>query len=242
MRVGRQCSGQRRALAHAPGKLVRVMIGEIGDLAACQPVVGPLAAFGLRDAVNFKTELHVLADRSPGKEQILLQHERDMFVHFDHFLAIDENLAAAGAVEPGRHIQQGRLAAARRANQRDDFGVIDRQRHAFDGGDRLTGSLAVLELFRDVTKFEARFRHESGAQLGHDGAKTVDRPRLVPLVANAVLVQPFDQRIDFGNAVAERGFHCHGQATLERGLFMCPRLPDDILRFLNSGFLFHPTS
>jgi hypothetical protein len=85
-----------------------------------------------------------------------------MLIYFDHFLAVDEDLAAARAVQPRRHVEEGRLAAARRADERDDFAVADRQGHPFDGRDSLAGALAIPKLLGDVAEFQPNVADISG--------------------------------------------------------------------------------
>ena len=85
-----------------------------------------------------------------------------MLIYFDHFLTVDENLAAARAVQPGRHVEEGRLAAARRADERDDFAVPDRQGNPFDGRDGLAGALAILKLLGDVAEFQPDVADSAG--------------------------------------------------------------------------------
>ena len=91
-----------------------------------------------------------------------------MFVDLDDFLTVDENLAAASAVQAGRHVEQGRLATARRPDQRYDLAVTDRKRHPFDSDDRLTGTLAVLKFLGDVAEFQPHISECTGANsIGH---------------------------------------------------------------------------
>src|ERR1044071_1341750 len=72
-------------------------------------------------------------------------------------LAVDEGVAFARRCQPGTDVEQGRLAAAARPDQRHHLAVADRDADARYGGERPG---ALREPHRDVAVFEAdQIRH-----------------------------------------------------------------------------------
>jgi hypothetical protein len=52
-----------------------------------------------------------------------------------HVLPVEQDAAGRRLLEAGEHAQQGGLAAARCAEQREELALIDRQRQIVDGGE-----------------------------------------------------------------------------------------------------------
>src|SRR3546814_10566165 len=99
------------------------MMDESAEPALGQQVERDTAAVTGRRMLYLEAALDILADGAPGQQQVLLQHEGDMAVRLYHQFAVDMHLALRRRVEAGAHVQQGALAAARRADQRDDLAV-----------------------------------------------------------------------------------------------------------------------
>ena len=132
VRVHHHGPGERRALAHAAGEFVRIVVGEAIQMVAVQEFLRPLLALGRVHAADFLAELDIPADRPPGQQQVFLEHKGDMLVRAADRLAVDENLAFRGPVEAGRQVEQGALAAAARPDQGDDLAILDVDADALD--------------------------------------------------------------------------------------------------------------
>ena len=84
----------------------------------------------------------------------MLEHEADLaLLHRDAggVLAVHDDAAGVGRLQPGDDAQQRRLAAARGAEQRDQFAVADVERHV---AQRAEG----VELLAEVADLDAHGR------------------------------------------------------------------------------------
>ena len=117
--VLRQGAGQRHALAHAAGQLVRPPVGEAVELHRSRSSGALAFRSRARDAREPEREFDVLAGGQPGKQRRLLEEEapgrRDL------------HAARRRIVKPGDQIQQGALAAAGRADEADELAGLDLQ-------------------------------------------------------------------------------------------------------------------
>ena len=89
-----------------------------------------------------------------GKQQILLQHEGDVGIGAFHPFAVDKGRAFARLAQTRADIEERALAAAARADERDDFAVADRKAHALDRGKHALAA-GLGETHRHVAVFEA---------------------------------------------------------------------------------------
>ena len=111
-------------------------------------------------AAHLQAVAEVLAHRHVRIEGVALEHHRDVAVarrEVGHVPAADRHAARRDLLEPGDHPQQGRLAAAGRADENHELAVGDRQADVVDGHD-----IAVEDL-RDVGELDRGhcFRDES---------------------------------------------------------------------------------
>ena len=94
-------------------------------------------AFRLRHAVHFQTEGHVLTHGHVRVKRVALEHHRDAALGgrdvVDH-LARDLDGAFRRILQPGDHPQQGGLAAARGAEDREHLARGEVERDSVDGG------------------------------------------------------------------------------------------------------------
>src|SRR5581483_11443091 len=67
--------------------------------------------------------------RAPGKERVTLENHAAIWPRSGDRMAVDENLAAGGILQPGDDADEGRLAAAGRANDADELAAVDIERH-----------------------------------------------------------------------------------------------------------------
>ncbi len=82
----------------------------------------------LRRAAQLHGERHVGGDGHVRIQRVVLEHHRDVALFRRHIIddaVADPDFAAGDVFKAGDHAQQGRLAAARWADQHDEFAVID---------------------------------------------------------------------------------------------------------------------
>ena len=124
----------------------------------------PFDDLGSWRAAQLEREAHVVGDRHVRIERVVLEHHRDVALFrrdvVDDAIA-DRDVRRGDLFQPGDHAQQGRLAAARRADQHDELAILDRNRHAvqnFGPAERLSH---VANLYR---------RHRLSPHFLHCGA------------------------------------------------------------------------
>jgi hypothetical protein len=87
----------------------------------------PVDLFG-RDAAQLERESHILRDGHMRIERVGLEHHGDVAILgrqiIDH-AAVDPELAIGDGFKARHHAEQGRLAAARGADQHDEFAIGD---------------------------------------------------------------------------------------------------------------------
>ncbi|MNN47884.1 hypothetical protein D3C81_1623260 [compost metagenome] len=124
---------------------------------------GPLAAFGLADAADLQAHLDVLQHGAPGEQGIALEHHALVSVDALQRLAIDVDAAAALVGQAGEDAEEGRLAAARGAEHREELALTDFQVEVLQG-DHPFG-LAALVLRAELHAQVAR--HDLAAHAAH---------------------------------------------------------------------------
>src|SRR6185312_8864738 len=89
------------------------------------PVSNEALAFGLRQAARFRTIRDVPLDGEPRKDGVLLEHEAQLVTNARDLRSVVQHLAFGRRQEAGHHPQQCRLAAARFADDADEFAARD---------------------------------------------------------------------------------------------------------------------
>ena len=84
-----------------------------------------LVALRLAHAPEFERQCHIVDDRAPGQQVIVLRDVADVGVDSSHFAAVVTNRAGRRSEQTGNHVQQRRFAAAARPDQRDEFAPPD---------------------------------------------------------------------------------------------------------------------
>ncbi len=138
--LGEHRTEECHALAHAARELGRISILEPGQAELREAVPCRLAGPPLRDAMNFQGEGGVIQCGSPRHQQVALAHVGGMaqpLAGGEH-LAVDRDIAIRLREQPSNDVQQGALAAAGRADQGDEFTVVDGERDIVEGLQRLT--------------------------------------------------------------------------------------------------------
>ena len=130
----------RDPLAHAAGQLVGIAVG--GALQTDQPeiLVRAPAALGLRHPAHAHAELDVAARGEPGEQRVFLEHDAAIRTGPVNGLAVETDLAVGGIDETGDQVEQGGLAAPRRADHADHLARRDLERDVLEGpGGRAVG-------------------------------------------------------------------------------------------------------
>jgi hypothetical protein len=86
-----------------------------------------------------------------GKRRFLLEHHADRGVRSRHRAALDGDAPAVIAGQAADDVEQRRLAAARRPDDRHELAGRHRKRHVVDGDE---GAVASRETFGDVADVE----------------------------------------------------------------------------------------
>ncbi len=89
----------------------------------------PILAFGLALALRrlVDRQPHIFLDRQPGQQRMVLKHHRPIRPRRVHHFPTEED-GAARRLDQTRHgIEQGRLAAARMADQGHELSFVDFQ-------------------------------------------------------------------------------------------------------------------
>src|SRR5262245_48310659 len=182
---------------------MRIEAQQFLDLGQLELGERDLLALGLADALHLQPEGDVAERGAPGKQLgEILEHHAAIEAVAGHRLAADADLARGRGEEARDDVEQGRLAAARRADDAEELGGRDVEAHALDAG-HAAGGRVVGE--RDVCDLDMRHRllpvwrshrwyarlwpgpvGESFARLRfrvdrHDAERTISRkPRSVP--------------------------------------------------------------
>ena len=122
----------------ADGDALALTAGQLAGFqgAACRSVAGSRRRLadlgfhlGLGQFLHAQREGDVFEDRQMRVKRVGLEHHRDAAIHrgeVGHIDAVDDDLARGGGFQPGDDAQKGGLAAARGADEDDEFLVADR--------------------------------------------------------------------------------------------------------------------
>ena len=137
VRIEHIAAGDGDALLHAARELMRIC-GLIAlqshqfDLAR-----DALAACRLGETLAAQSEVDILAHGLPGEQRELLEHDGAVRPRPGHRPATDADGARRRKLEAGGHPQARRLAASRRADDRNELAVAHLEADAFERGERL---------------------------------------------------------------------------------------------------------
>ena len=115
-----------------------------------------LPRLGLRGPGDLEADRNVVDRGLPGEQRLGLKQVAGLPVEAGQSGAENPRFAVRRRDQPGRHVEQRRLAAAGRPDDRDEFAVRDIQRGALDG---LVGA-AVGKPERHIDFFEGDGRRE----------------------------------------------------------------------------------
>ena len=128
-RLVHQSTSQGGTLRHAAGKLVRKRSIETIKPHLPQHIVDA-PALRPQQTAGFQTKCHILPHRSPRIQRRILKDQNARRIRTVDLLPIHDDVAGTRSLQPRNQAKQGGLAAAARAEQRDEFagpdGKIDR--------------------------------------------------------------------------------------------------------------------
>ena len=114
LRLRDQRAGQRDPLRLSTGKLLGPSLFAARQVYLRERLARPLVGIGAAQA-----QCDVAQNTLPRQQSVALEHDRALGGHLD--------AAAVGIIQACQQPQQGALAAARRAEENDEFVVVDRQ-------------------------------------------------------------------------------------------------------------------
>ena len=135
-RLGGERAGQRNALAHAAGQFAGIAVLEAGQTDQCDEMPRAFGALRARHAGEFEREGDIVEHRAPGERGFLLEHHADRLVRAVDGLAGDADHALMMVEQAADHVEQSRFAAARGADDREEFARPDLERDVVDRRDR----------------------------------------------------------------------------------------------------------
>ena len=150
------------ALAHAAGQLRRIGISKTRQSHELKRVIDSLGDSRRSKALSAQAEGDIVPHGEPGEARILLKHDADAVRHRALDLgAVADNRAARRRREARQNIEQGRLAAARRPNHREELAALDIEVDRAERVDR-----AALAHAWEYLGYPARFDMDAGISHG----------------------------------------------------------------------------
>jgi len=117
------------ALPLSARKLTRKALRKRFEPHECKRLAHALVAFLFAHAPHLQAEAHVLRDRHVRKQRIALKDDAQaalVRLHIGDVAAVEHDAPARRLHETGDHLQRGGLAAARGAEQGDEFAFLHR--------------------------------------------------------------------------------------------------------------------
>ena len=143
-------AGDRRALLHAAGQLLRIFVFVAGEPDQIEQIAGAGPRGLHRQADDFGRQQHVVQNGSPFQQQRLLEHHADIAGGVERcFRIADLDGAAVGVMQPGQDLQHRGLAAAGGADQRDQLAFPDVHGDVGDGEEfRALGTIDLADVLQ----------------------------------------------------------------------------------------------
>ena len=132
LRLRRERPRERDALALPAGELHRIPRAEARQANELQQLIDARPALRLRHLLDPQAKSDVLTHRHVPEQRIILEDEADAALsrrEVVHATAADEDIPPVRRLQPRDHTQNGRLAAARRAEQADEPAALRRKAH-----------------------------------------------------------------------------------------------------------------
>ena len=169
VRIADQHLGKADALPLAARELVGIAVAERGKPDALEPGLRSLEGLGPGDTSDLEADGDVVARRLPRHDRVLLEKVAGVAVEAGEALAQHEGLAGGGDQQPGRHVEEGGLAATRGADDGDELVGADGEVGGGDG--RVAATVGQRELDRHAAECHGR---SGGVTLGgHVGQRAI---------------------------------------------------------------------
>ena len=173
--LGRQRTGQRHALLLAARELGGPAAGKPLEPHHGQGLGNPDADLRRRPLAHLEPEGDILRDVQMGKQRIALEHRIDRPLlrrEGGHILRADADAARRRRLEAGDEAKQGRLAAARGAQQGEELVVADRHADRLQRMNR--GAALGEEGFGDLLHIDHRRSRRGLEALARRRRRSVD--------------------------------------------------------------------
>ena len=123
-----------------------------------------LQALAPSDACELERKRNVVSDSAPGKRRLFLEHHADRRMRAGYRRAGDSDVAVVVADQAADDVEQRRLAAPRRPDDRDELARVDAERDVVDRGDDVSSAGVALPrttgTLRRRARYTARLRAE----------------------------------------------------------------------------------
>ena len=133
---------------------------EVGQADELEVALDRFAPLRHADAPGPRADLHVSVDGHPRHQGRVLHHDGPVRPGAVDALPLEQDLALAGLKEARDQMEQGRLAAARRADQANEVALVDRQ---VDVSERVDDLRARPVPDIDLPRLEKRSGHRRQA-------------------------------------------------------------------------------
>ena len=132
LRIVDQRAAERGALHHAAGQLPGILVAEARKADLREQCFDAVTELGLvlgaillpERRHDLQRQHHVVADRQPRQQRRILERHADAHRLGADFAARDIDIAAGRLDQPGDELEDRGLAAARRADQRDEIAAV----------------------------------------------------------------------------------------------------------------------
>ena len=212
LRIVHQRAAERGALQHAAGELPGIFVAEAREPDLRQQRVGAVAEFGVALGAillperrhDLQRQHHVVADRQPRQHRGVLERDADADRLGAELAPRHIDVAARRRDQPADELQDRRLAAAGRADQRDEIALADAQIGLVERRDRVLGVASIGN--GDIFQLDEIIIVHAALSVGRAGTRVMDcivwsalrgagrRHALDGVDGAAVAARAFDQR------------------------------------------------
>src|SRR5579875_1620582 len=164
-RIDGERAGDCRALLHAARELRGIAVLEPAETDEIDEGAGAPLALIPRYPLFFKTVKNILQNRLPGKQGKVLKDNATVGTGAGNRLAFDQDRAGLDRQKAADQIEQCALAAAARAEQRDELAVAHAERDVVERQDR-AAARRPIDMADPVDDDLRRIRHDRALLCG----------------------------------------------------------------------------
>ncbi len=129
LRLHGQRPGNADALLHAAGDFRRALVLGMGHLHEVEIVHDPVVPFGAWSSLPAEDlvdgEIDVVVDGQPGQQRVVLEDDGAFRAGCIDLVVFEQDGAGGDPRQAGDQVEQGRLAAAGMADDRDELALVD---------------------------------------------------------------------------------------------------------------------